>query len=212
MPSSRATALPGAPPCSPSSALSGHRLPAGPAEGGRAVAELGEADRFESPLPNKDERRIDVLLNVTTQRNVQGQINEAVSVGQDITKCREALNESMHVAGDLSLLIGAENAPTFGVDVDGNVTEWDKKAIEIPGHPESETVGSPFVEEFTTEAFKEKVRKVLRRALEGEEEVADSELLWLPRDRRRADILLNVTTWAAYTASQPTPTGCWTPS
>ena len=79
--------------------------------------------RPEFSLLQRDKHRVDVLLCAMTQRNVRGQINGAVGVSQDLARFREAGSEPTSIAGDLSLLTGAVNAPTFGAEVDCKVME-----------------------------------------------------------------------------------------
>ena len=56
-----------------------------------------------------------------------------ICVGQDITQIREVTKEQDRVADGLSLLIESANAPIFGVDLSGMVTEWNLKAASISG-------------------------------------------------------------------------------
>ena len=51
-----------------------------------------------------------------------------ISVGQDITELMRGKKELASVANDLRMLIESANAPIFGVDNAGRVTEWNSKA------------------------------------------------------------------------------------
>tara|TARA_B110000046_G_C12915214_1_gene364638 strand:+ start:448 stop:618 length:171 start_codon:yes stop_codon:yes gene_type:complete len=42
------------------------------------------------------------------------------------------------VAADLKVLIETANAPIFGIDDQGLVNEWNRKAMEITGYPKEE--------------------------------------------------------------------------
>ena len=68
--------------------------------------------------------------------------------GQDITEIREIASEQARVADDLSRLIDTANAPIFGVDSDGMVTEWNRKASEMLGYSKEETMGKHLVGNF----------------------------------------------------------------
>ena len=57
-----------------------------------------------------------------------------IGVGQDITEMRRMSMEQHRVADDLCRLIENANAPIFGVDVNGLVTEWNRKAADLVGH------------------------------------------------------------------------------
>ena len=69
-----------------------------------ALSGLNTAN-FEFPLFTKDGRRLEVLLNATTRRDVSGSIVGVVGVGQDITALKNKEKELTNVAGDLRALI-----------------------------------------------------------------------------------------------------------
>jgi len=52
-----------------------------------------EAANFEFPLFTSDQRRVQVLLNATTRRNVTGCIVGVIGVGQDITEMRRLMEQ-----------------------------------------------------------------------------------------------------------------------
>ena len=60
-----------------------------------------------------------------------------VGVGQDITEINKSQKELSRVANDLTLLIDTANAPIFGIDSNGLVNEWNRKAVEITGRFEA---------------------------------------------------------------------------
>merc|ERR1711965_858987 len=75
--------------------------------------------------------------------------------------------EQQRVAADLSLLIDTANAPIFGIDKDGRVNEWNRKAAQIVGYSKEEVMGQELVEKYITPEFQESVRSVLHDALNG---------------------------------------------
>ena len=152
-----------------------------------------ETANFELPLYTKKRDRRDVLLNATTRRDVQGNIIGVIGVGQDITERKKAEVESARIAQELINLIDAANAPIFGIDKDGRVTEWNRTAVSITGYEKSETLGKNLVEEFITEEYKIPVKEVLDKALRGTE-TANFELPVYTKRRDRRDVLLNATT------------------
>ncbi|CAK0900950.1 unnamed protein product [Prorocentrum cordatum] len=151
-----------------------------------------ETANFEFPLMTKDNKRIDVLLNATPRRDGNGNVTGVVGVGQDITHLQKVLTESKTIADDLSRLIESANAPIFGVDVDGRVTEWNRKAAELTMFPKDYTLGKNLVAEFTTEDYKQSVQLVLTKALSGSE-TANFEFPLVTRDGNQIEILLNAT-------------------
>ena len=65
------------------------------------------------------------------------------------------------MAADLKMLIETANAPIFGIDGDGKVNEWNRKAREITGYPKEEVVGRSLVQDFITAEFQASVKEVL---------------------------------------------------
>ena len=45
------------------------------------------------------------------------------------------------VANDLKQIIERANAPIFGIDADGLINEWNRKAAEITGFSKEEVTG-----------------------------------------------------------------------
>jgi PAS domain S-box-containing protein len=82
-----------------------------------------EMANFEFPMFGKANQRVELLLNASARRDADGNIVGMVGVGQDITGMKAAERARQLVADDLTRLIDSANAPIFGIDVDGNVTE-----------------------------------------------------------------------------------------
>jgi PAS domain S-box-containing protein len=87
-----------------------------------------ETANFGFPLYTKAGDRVEILLNASTRRDAKGNICGVISVGQDITELMRGKKELASVANDLRMLIESANAPIFGVDNAGRVTEWNSKA------------------------------------------------------------------------------------
>ncbi|TLZ43445.1 MAG: PAS domain S-box protein, partial [Methanobacteriota archaeon] len=152
-----------------------------------------ETANYEFPLYTKNGDRRDVLLNATTRRDVQGNIIGVIGVGQDITDRKKAEVESSRIAQELTNLIDTANAPIFGIDRDGRVTEWNRTAVAITGYEKRETLGRNLVEDFITKEYKIPVKEVLDKALMGNE-TANFEFPLYTKKRDRRDVLLNATT------------------
>jgi PAS domain S-box-containing protein len=152
-----------------------------------------ETANFEFPLFTKDQTRVEILLNATTRRDANGDITGVVGVGQDITDRKKAEGELNRVAQDLRLLIDTANAPIFGIDKEGKVNEWNRKAAEIMGYTRDEEMGRDLVEDFITPEYKAAVKEVLDNALQGRE-TANFEFPLFTKDQTRVEILLNATT------------------
>lgn len=93
-----------------------------------------ETANYELPLISKHGKRYTVLLNATPRRDGKGQVMGVVGVGQDITELDKVMGESKRVADDLTRLIETANAPIFGIDRNGNVSEWNRTAREGLAH------------------------------------------------------------------------------
>eukprot|EP00929_Paragymnodinium_shiwhaense_P080219 TRINITY_DN4181_c1_g1_i1.p1 TRINITY_DN4181_c1_g1~~TRINITY_DN4181_c1_g1_i1.p1 ORF type:complete len:2022 (+),score=462.95 TRINITY_DN4181_c1_g1_i1:170-6235(+) len=164
-------------------------------EVGRVLTEAldgNETANFELPLFTRDGQRRVILLNATTRRGADGEVTGVIGVGQDITDFRQVLSEQQRIAEDLSVLIASANAPIFGVDASGCLTEWNKKMEELSGFSKKETMGKRLVDEFVAADHKEKVQCMLDRSWEGEESV-NVEFALESKDGQRIEILLNAT-------------------
>ncbi|KAG2771430.1 hypothetical protein PC129_g8213 [Phytophthora cactorum] len=150
----------------------------------KALEGTGTAN-FDFPLITKSGRRLDILLNATPKYDHFGNICGAVGIGQDITDRRAQEQE-------YTRLIDTANAPIFGVDANGCVNIWNRKAADTTQYPNEEVLGANLVENFIPEDFREAVWTVLSQALEGQE-TANFEFPLITKDGRRVEILLNAT-------------------
>jgi PAS domain S-box-containing protein len=65
--------------------------------------------------------------------------------------------------------VDTANAPIFGIDVKGNVNEWNDKTAEITGFRKAEAMGYPLVSTFIVPKMRKSVQNVLDNALQGHE-------------------------------------------
>ena len=105
-----------------------------------------ETANFEFPLYTKDQRRVEVLLNATTRRDVYGYVLGVLGVGQDITERKQVEMEKARVAKELQTFIDTANAPIFGINELGQVNEWNNKAAAITGFAREEVLGKFLVQ------------------------------------------------------------------
>ena len=108
----------------------------------------------------QDGRPVDILLNAATRRGPDDAIVGVVGVGQNITELKQEKVEMSRIADDLTRLIDYANAPIFGIDRNGQVNEWNRKAAEITGYPKEEVVGRSLVQDFITPDFQASVKEV----------------------------------------------------
>ena len=90
-----------------------------------------ETANYEVPIFTKNNTRIMVLLNATTRRNNKNNIIGVVGVGQDITEIDAVRSEKTNISDELTQLIDTANAPIFGIDINGNVNEWNKNQQKL---------------------------------------------------------------------------------
>ena len=105
-----------------------------------------ETANFEFPLYTKNRRRVEVLLNATTRRDVDGAVIGVIGVGQDISERKQVEMEKTRVAQELQTFIDTANAPIFGIDANGLVNEWNNKAAAITGFSRKEVLGRNLVQ------------------------------------------------------------------
>ncbi|KAL4173973.1 hypothetical protein KRP22_005918 [Phytophthora ramorum] len=144
-----------------------------------------ETANFEFPLITKAGRRVEILLNATPRYNEHGEVMGMVGIGQDIT-------ERIAQEQEYTRLIDTANAPIFGVDINGHVNIWNRKAADIMQYTNEDVLGKDLVAEFISEEFKVPVRSVLEKAFEGVE-TANFEFPLITKAGRRVEILLNAT-------------------
>ncbi len=152
-----------------------------------------ETANYDLPLYTKQGKRVEILLNATTQRDVEGCITGVIGVGQDITEAKIAQAESKQTADELTQLVDTANAPIFGIDSNGLVNEWNQMATKITDFDKGEVLGRDLVADFITDEYKAPVKKVLDDALHGKE-TANYEFPLYTKAGERVDVLLNAAT------------------
>ena len=91
-------------------------------------AMLGEdIQNYEVELISKSGNHYTALFSATARRDAKAQVRGVVGVGQDITELKKASERAQRIADGLTRLIETANAPIFGIDMQGLVTEWNAK-------------------------------------------------------------------------------------
>ncbi len=117
--------------------------------------------------------------------------NRLVSEQRDLAK-RKGL-DLQRALEELRRFIDSANAPIFGVDRKGRVTEWNAMTADIMGYSKEEALGNHLVDTYITEEHKQEVANVLDSALEGRSK-ANYELPLYSKSGDRIEVLLNATT------------------
>ena len=97
------------------------------------------------------------------------------------------------MANELRQLIDTANAPIFGIDVRGNVNEWNNKTAEITGFSKDEAMNYPLVSKFIVPKLRKKVQEILDNALKGVE-TSNYELEFRTKSNEIRYLLVNATT------------------
>ena len=97
------------------------------------------------------------------------------------------------MARELRQLVDTANAPIFGINVDGDVNEWNDKTAEITGFTKEETYGQPLVKTFIVPSLRQSVQEVLDNALMGIE-TSNYELEFRTKSNEVRYLLVNATT------------------
>jgi PAS domain-containing protein len=72
-------------------------------------------------------------VNTTTRRDDESNFSGVVGVAQDVTVAAKNDRAVAAMARELRQLVDTANSPIFGIDVHGNVNEWNDKTAEITG-------------------------------------------------------------------------------
>ena len=138
-----------------------------------------------------------LLVNATTRRDPEGNIVGVVGVAQDVTETLKQNRSIVSIANELRQLINTANAPIFGIDVNGNVNEWNDKTAEITGYSKEEALNRPLVSSFIVKSLRESVQEVMDNALRGIE-TSNFELEFRTKSDQVRYLLVNVTTRQYY--------------
>ena len=106
---------------------------------GKALEGFATAN-FEFSFCSKTKQPIDMLLNATPRKDKDGVVIGVIGVGQDITG-RKQVNMESRMTHQLQVFIDTANAPIFGVDIDGQINEWNNKAVLLSGYVRDEIIG-----------------------------------------------------------------------
>lgn len=109
------------------------------------------------------------MVNATTRRDAESNIVGVVGVAQDVTENTTHDRAMKAMAEELRQLVDTANAPIFGIDIHGNVNEWNYRTAEITGYNKKEALDKPLVSTFIAPKLRDSVQGVLDRALQGDE-------------------------------------------
>eukprot|EP00591_Stephanopyxis_turris_P017131 CAMPEP_0195539972 /NCGR_PEP_ID=MMETSP0794_2-20130614/50335_1 /TAXON_ID=515487 /ORGANISM="Stephanopyxis turris, Strain CCMP 815" /LENGTH=433 /DNA_ID=CAMNT_0040674031 /DNA_START=129 /DNA_END=1426 /DNA_ORIENTATION=- len=152
-----------------------------------------ETSNYELEFRTKSNEIRYLLVNATTRRDANNEIVGVVGVAQDVTEAAQHDRAVSAMARELRQLVDTANAPIFGIDVNGNVNEWNDKTAEITGFTKEEAVGYPLVSTFIVPLLRKSVQEVMDNALEGFE-TSNYELEFRTKSNEVRYLLVNATT------------------
>mmetsp|Transcript_55347 Transcript_55347/g.66601 ORF Transcript_55347/g.66601 Transcript_55347/m.66601 type:complete len:119 (+) Transcript_55347:90-446(+) len=89
-----------------------------------------------------------LLVNATTRRDPENNIIGVVGVAQDVTESSKNDRAIKAMANELRQLVDTAHAPILGIDVNGNVNEWNNKTDNITGFTKEEALDKPLLSTF----------------------------------------------------------------
>jgi len=131
-------------------------------------------------------------MNTTAMRGADNKVTGVIGVLHDITDIKMAA-EQKDIADDLARLIRSANAPIFGVNRAGEVTEWNDSAAAMVGFTREEALGKSLVDSFVRQEDAECVRRIIADACSGVES-SQFEFPVIHRDGSEVLVLHNAAT------------------
>lgn len=151
------------------------------------------ASNYELEFRTKANEIRHLLVNITPQCDMNNAVVGVVLIAQDVTEAVKRDRAVANMALELRQLIETANAPIFGIDVHGNVNEWNTRMSNITGFAKAKAFGIPLVENFIAESEKEKVWQILEAALAGNE-TSNYEVEVTSKSGEPVFLLVNATT------------------
>ena len=109
-----------------------------------------ETSNYELEFRTKSNGIRYLLVNAMTRQDADGNIVGVVGVAQDVTKAAKIDRAVGAMAWELRQLVDTTIAPIFGIDVHGNVNEWNDTTAEITGFSKEEAMDKPLVTTFSS--------------------------------------------------------------
>jgi len=156
--------------------------------------EHGEGtSNYELEFKTKSNETRHLLVNLTPQHDMNNVVVGVVLIAQDVTEAVERDRKVASMALELRQLIETANAPIFGIDVHGEVNEWNTRMMTITGFSKEDALHTPLVENFIAPSMKEKVGEILEAALHGNE-TSNYEVEVTSKSGEPVFLLVNATT------------------
>lgn len=132
----------------------------------------------------------EIIFHVSPRRSADGEVEGLFCVAQDVTKIHDERLEAELTVKDLTRLVHTVNAPIIGVERNGNVNEWNRKAEILTGYTKEEAIGKNLVQHFISEDFADSVDMMLNQGLKGQE-MTNIEFSLFTKGGQRREILMS---------------------
>jgi len=132
----------------------------------------------------------ELILHISPQRSDAGRIEGLFCIGQDVSKLHAERKQGKLAVKDLTDFISTMNAPILGVDCNGNVNEWNRKAEVLTGFSKDEAMGKNFVSHFIIQEWADAVRWMISEGLRGED-ITNNEFSFFTKGGQRLDIIMS---------------------
>ncbi len=110
----------------------------------------------------------------------------------DVTEQNNSQEKIQRMAKELVNLIENANAPIFGIDWNGNITEWNNYTRKITGFTKEEVLGKSLLDTFILKSHRDHIRTLFKEILRGVN-TTNYEVPIITKSGRIVTILLNGT-------------------
>ncbi|MEO5976039.1 MAG: PAS domain S-box protein [Chryseolinea sp.] len=113
-----------------------------------------------------------------------------ISIQNDISAQKKYENQIKNTARELSSLIENANVPIFGVDLDGNINEWNTATCEVSGYLKEDVLDKS-ITQFMGPNISKEVNLVIEKALSGQS-VTNFELPFISKGGTLVILLISI--------------------
>jgi len=125
-------------------------------------------------------------------RDVEGAVDGAVLFAQDVTEAARHDRVVAEYARELRLLIDTASSCIFGVDLAGNVNEWNSKMADVTGFGPDDAFHKKFVDTFISLERRDSMEHIMKSAVAGNP-ITNSELEIQTKDGDTRLLLVSAT-------------------
>jgi PAS domain S-box-containing protein len=113
----------------------------------------------------KEGKKYWVKLEIVPVYNENNELKNFISIQTDITELKEYENSITVIAEELATLIQNANVPIFGVDVSGNINEWNSVSSQLFGYTRDQVLGKHYKAIFQSARSSDGLDEIIHVAL-----------------------------------------------